>query len=531
MITLQCLLEFQSEGDRRKVLDLMRRFSSAERYGYQRLLEGWTREELKKHLAQVFQVNTRYADDAILKASSILSSCRERGQNPTKVVFGGRGLFEKLEKKHLNGPRREELEREWKEKRQGNLYSRGDRTKQGNPNLRFVWIRGELYLRICVGERRWVYARVVRPAKREKDKWIGFVWDLHRADRTGEWFPYNVELKLRDGKVYALVSIDEGFPPTTVTLQDGVLAVDVNAYPFHLALAEVSPDGNLVGHERISLHELLSADRDKREYLAWQVAYQVVDLALQRSKAIAMEDLEKVPKGRRGDGFPKLRKTLQRWAYKSVLEKIEVLARRHGVEVIKVNPAYTSVIGKFKYAPQYLIDKDMAGALVIGRRALGFEEKLPEAYRCLLKDEEFLLYALAELEEKVKKLKRELKGEENEWRKKAIKAKLKATRGELKTLRAHLRALQSGESEPASRQPADRWKEPVRGRFLGWRIKAWRVLSAALTVPVLEKFSHVKGTVRDFSPLRVVLVLGDWERAVRRPVPVPGAGAAVQECS
>ncbi|ACX52545.1 transposase [Ammonifex degensii KC4] len=528
MITLQCLLEFQSEEDRQKVLDLMCKFSSAERYGYQRLLEGWPREELKKHLAQVFQINTRYADDAILKAQSILRSCQERGQSPSRVVFGGRSLFEKLKKKHLNGEKREELEKEWKEKRQGNLYSRGDRSKQGNPNLRFVWVRGELYLQINVGYRKWVYAKVVRPVKREGDKWIGFIWSLHQAEKTGKWFPYDVELKLKNGKVYAHVSIGEKFPPTIITLENGVIGIDVNAYPFHLALVEVSPDGNLVGYERISLHELLSADRDKREYLAWQVAYQVVSLAQEKGKAIAMEDLEKLPRGRRGDGFPKLRKTLQRWAYKSVLEKIEVLARRHGVAVEKRDPAFTSVIGKFKYAPQYLIDKDVAGALVIGRRALGFEEKLPEAYRCLLKDEEFLLYALAELEEKVKKLKRELKGEENEWRKKAIKAKLKATRGELKTLRAHLRALQSGEGEPASRQPADRWKEPVRGRFLGWRIKAWRVLSAALTVPVLEKFSHVKGTVRDFSPLRPILVLGDWERAVRRPVPVPGAGAAVQ---
>ncbi|ACX52237.1 transposase, IS605 OrfB family [Ammonifex degensii KC4] len=531
MITLQCLLEFQSEEDRQKVLDLMRRFSSAERYGYQRLLEGWPREELKKHLAQVFQINTRYADDAVLKASSVLSSCRKRGQNPAKVIFGGRCLFEKLKKKHLSGEKREELKREWKERRQGNLYTRGDKEKKGNPNLRFVWIKGELYLRICVGERRWVYARVVRPAKREKDKWIGFVWDLHKAERTGKWFPYNVELKLKNGEVYAHVSISEKFPPAAITLENGVIGIDVNAYPFHLALAEVSPDGNLLGYERISLHELLSADRDKREYLAWQVAYQVVSLALEKGKAIAMEDLEKLPKGRRGDGFPKLRKTLQRWAYKSILEKIEILARRHGVEVIKVNPAFTSVIGKFKYAPQYLIDKDVAGALVIGRRALGFEEELPEAYRLLLWDEEFLLYSVAQLEEKVKKFKQELKGETNEWRKKAIKKRLSVTRSDLKILQKHLRILQSGEGEPASRQPADRWKEPVRGHLSGWRIKAWRVLSAALTVPVLEKFFHVKGTVRDFSPLRPILVLGDWERAVRRPVPVPGAGAAVQEYS
>jgi hypothetical protein len=44
---------------------------------------------------------------------------------------------------------------------------------------------------------------VVRSAKREKDKWIDFVWDLTQAERTGNWFPYTVRLKLRNGKIYA----------------------------------------------------------------------------------------------------------------------------------------------------------------------------------------------------------------------------------------------------------------------------------------------------------------------------------------
>jgi hypothetical protein len=47
-----------------------------------------------------------------------------------------------------------------------------------------------------------------------------------------------------------------------------------------------------------------------------------------------------------------------------------------GVEVVEVNPAYTSVIGMLKYAPQLNIDKDIAGAYVIGRRALGFKEDI-----------------------------------------------------------------------------------------------------------------------------------------------------------
>ncbi len=139
-----------------------------------------------------------------------------------------------------------------------------------------------------------------------------------------------------------------------------------------------------------------------------------------------------------------LRKKLQQWAYRSILAKIEILAGRSGVEVVKVDLAYTSVIGRLKYAPQHLVDKDVAGAYVVGRRALGFEEKLPENYNLLLEDEEYLLYSLSALEEKVERLKRKLKGEQNQWKKKAVKKRLKEARGELKTLQRYLRALQSG---------------------------------------------------------------------------------------
>ncbi len=55
-----------------------------------------------------------------------------------------------------------------------------------------------------------------------------------------------------------------------------------------------------------------------------------------------------------------------------------------GMGVIEVNPAYTLFIGMLKYAPQFSIDKDIAGAYVIGRRALGFKEDTPENYERLL---------------------------------------------------------------------------------------------------------------------------------------------------
>ncbi|SDF49227.1 transposase, putative, N-terminal domain-containing protein, partial [Thermus arciformis] len=109
---VQALLVFPSEEDRKATLDLMRRFSAAVRYAYNRLLEGQTREELKRadgFLCTSFRLNTRYADDAILKAQAVLDSARERGENPRKVVFGGRKLFQQLKRRHLSGKPLKEL--------------------------------------------------------------------------------------------------------------------------------------------------------------------------------------------------------------------------------------------------------------------------------------------------------------------------------------------------------------------------------------------------------------------------------------
>jgi transposase, putative, N-terminal domain len=100
-ITVECLLAFDKDEDKEKVLNLMRKFSSMVRFVYKRLLEGMERKELKKMLSQKYGINTRYSDSAIFLAQQTLDSCLQRRRNPKKLVFGSRELFEKLKKKHL----------------------------------------------------------------------------------------------------------------------------------------------------------------------------------------------------------------------------------------------------------------------------------------------------------------------------------------------------------------------------------------------------------------------------------------------
>ncbi len=515
------MLEFEKEEEKERVLALMRRFSSATRYAYKRLLEGIADKEMEKRVAEKHKLNARYVKDAVLIAKQVLKSCIERGQNPKKLVFGSRELFEKLKNKHLTGKRREKLRQRWEERRYYYLYSRGEKSKNGNLNLRFVNLNNQWYLRINLGSGEYVWAKVIRDAKRKGDKWIDFTWKLLEAERLGEWFAYNVRLKVRNDKFYAQVSWEEKIVEPVINKAYGVMGVDINAYPFHLALAYVSTDGNLEKFEHIDLREMEDKTKNQREHIAWRIGRQVVERALESGKAVVVEDLQKVPKGKRGDGLAKLRRKLHKWVYKSILEKIEVYARRLGVQLIKVNPAYTSIIGKLKYAPIYNIDKDVAGAYVIGRRGLGFEEEVPKNYRELLKDKEFLAYAIAKVDERINELKSELKKEKNEYKRNALKERVKRLRRYLELLLSYTR--DSGRSEPATQQAVNREKKPMRGgtKFLQ---KSWQVLSVSLAFSCLESF-------RDFSPLKRVILLGDWVGVAKCVSPsLPGQGTTASNC-
>ncbi|MFZ8863769.1 MAG: DUF2192 domain-containing protein [Thermocrinis sp.] len=95
------------------------------------------------------------------------------------------------------------------------------------------------------------------------------------------------------------------------------------------------------------------------------------------------------------------------------------------MEVIEVNPAYTSVIGMLKYAPQLSIDKDITSAYIIGRRALGFKEDIPENYERLLKDKAYLEFALKKYEEREKELMEFIVTETNEYKRNALRSELR----------------------------------------------------------------------------------------------------------
>jgi IS605 OrfB family transposase len=514
-VSLQFKLEMKKE-DKEKLLQLMRKQSSAIRVAYNMLKE-LEKEKTKNPDAQIYQrlrqlfpdLPTKYIDSAIYKAK----------QYPTDkpVVFGGRGLFEKLCKNHLTGKVREGLKKQWKELRQGTLISIGSKSDKGNRLARFEDLNGQLCLRITTGNKEFIYAKVLREPKSSKDKWLTFMAMLLESWQTKNYFAYTVELKLREGEVYGSVSFEIPTPKVKYTKENGVIAIDTNASPIHLAVAEVSKTGELVSYQTISLHHLLELSQNSKDHQEWILAHQIVDLAVQKGKAIAVENLKKLKKGERGDGKATLRKRLHHWNAKKFLQKLKRVAMLKGVEVIEVHPAYTSIIGMLKYAPQLNIDKDIAGAYVIGRRALGFKEDTPENYERLIKDKAYLEFALKRYEEREKELAELLEKESNEYKRNALESELKNVEDARKLLTNFLQSLQS---ELSSCEGAN-GRNSERGRGKSASSVAWRVLKVALLFPVLGRVLP-----RDLSPLKPLLVEGVWDRVRNRLAPLEAGGAS-----
>jgi IS605 OrfB family transposase len=515
-VSLQFKLELKKE-DREKLTKLMRKQSSAIHVAYNMLRE-LEKEKTKNPHAQIYhrlkqlfpELSTKYIDSAIYKAK----------QYPTDkpVVFGGKRLFEKLCKNHLTGKLRERLKKQWRKIRQGTLISIGSRSDKGNRLMRFEDLNGQLHLRITTGNREFIYAKVLREPSNSKDKWITFMAMLLESWQTQSYFPYTVELKLRDGEIYGSVSFELPTPEVKYTKENGVIAMDTNASPIHLAIAEVSKTGELLSYQTISLHHLLGLSKNAKDHQEWILAHKIVDLAIEKGKAIAVENLKKLKKGTCGDGKAKLRRILHQWNAKKFLQKIKRVAMLKGVEVVEVNPAYTSVIGMLKYAPQLNIDKDVAGAYVIGRRALGFKEDMPENYEKLLKDKAYLEFALKKYEEREKELTELLEEETNEYKRNALKSELRNVQNAKEIL---VNLLQSLQSEPSSCEGAN-GRNPEQGETKKVSQVAWVVLKVALLFPILGKV-----VPRDLSPLKPLLVEGAWDRVRSRLVPFE-AGGTVQ---
>jgi IS605 OrfB family transposase len=148
--------------------------------------------------------------------------------------------------------------------------------------------------------------------------------------------------------------------------------IDLN--PWGLAVTRIDASGNPVDHYD-SPWTVAGRTEDQAKAEIGDSVRGVVLYAREKGVPLAIEGLDFAAKKRedRGAGANRM---LSAFAYATFREMIRGRCAREGVELIEVNPAFTSVIGQGKFATGYGLSVHRAAACVIARRALNFGEKL-----------------------------------------------------------------------------------------------------------------------------------------------------------
>ena len=286
---------------------------------------------------------------ATRKAETRLAQVEAELQGKPRHCFGGRKLL------------RQGKLGEWRRRRAGNALFAGETGKAyGNEVARWNPTTRRLEFKLPRGLRPVVLGGVRFSSKVEED--------LRACIETRIPVSWRVKL-LAKGKVELCVTYEEPEPPVCTDTANGALAIDLNAD--HIAATLVSGDGRLLDTWRWDLRP----GHDNIQNAARLLAV----IATTRGVPIVAEDLDFRKKKswlkRYGKRFAEV---LSMFRSRQVMSGVERQCRRRGVEVIVVDPAWTTKLPKTGgYPDRYRIGIHHAAALVIGRRGLGFAERVP----------------------------------------------------------------------------------------------------------------------------------------------------------
>lgn len=335
------ILFFKDPQVKKRLDELMLHQCSATRSAYQALHKhNLKNNDVKKYVKKDY---SQY-----LNASHIADACTLASQiNQEHAIFGGKINWKRLQTGTIS-------KEEWLLLRNNQLYSRGDRDREGNRNLRVNLNENKLLINDPSARGKWLECNIYISEK---------------------FFPqldcYDVRIVRKNERYEVKIGWEEN---TQVSIETVPGAIGIDTNPDGVALVETDGDGNLVHHRYLQYQRLSFAKQDKRNNDVRLLAKEVVDYALEKKKTIVLERLEfKV--GKKTKTYKKSNRMKSNFLFKKIVVAIESRALRFGVSVKKVNPGYTSILGNLKYRSMYSLNRHTAAALVIARRGMNIDKE------------------------------------------------------------------------------------------------------------------------------------------------------------
>ncbi|MEM7595515.1 MAG: hypothetical protein AAF383_29115 [Cyanobacteria bacterium P01_A01_bin.83] len=184
---------------------------------------------------------------------------------------------------------------------------------------------------------------------------------------------------------------DKWYLHTTVELPDipwisskanGAIGVDLNVDS--IAWAHCDNEGNLSSHGQIKI-DLSNKSSGQTTHILSQAIGQIVDIAAEKQCPIVIEKLDfSSKKNRLREGGQRYARMLSGFAYSKFVDLAQSKSRLKAIQVISVNPAYSSLIGMVKYMSLYGLNSGTSAALVLARRCFRSRERMPKVLYALL---------------------------------------------------------------------------------------------------------------------------------------------------
>lgn len=172
------------------------------------------------------------------------------------------------------------------------------------------------------------------------------------------------------------VTVDQKLEWIAPDYSRGALGVDFNAN--HIALSLIDRFGNPVRSRTFPLNTY-GLSTGQAQDLVRKCAKQIIDLALEYGVPIISEKLDFARKKRdiKAEDGAKYARMLSALTYSGFDAALASACVRNCVAHKRVNPAYTSLIGRVKFARRYGLSIHSAAAVSIARRAMELSEGLP----------------------------------------------------------------------------------------------------------------------------------------------------------
>ncbi|WP_053367308.1 IS200/IS605 family element transposase accessory protein TnpB [Bacillus sp. FJAT-27245] len=403
--------------------ELMRKFQSAKRFSRERIFDGMDRKTAVAEAKALFLPNSRYMRDAFLEAEASISSQKEllplyveqyktaiqkiekkiekirnsKKKNKEDLILYQQSRIKKLIKKmnyylyHIqngsvpkvvDGTKKRLIQlnkhkitkQEWIDSRTNALYSRGEASKGGNENIKLD------FLQDCSLE-----MNVLNPLSSKKNDRLFFevkfsekhLFTILTHLASGQ--AYSVRILRENGKYYVHVTFNQPLS-STYDFSKGCAGIDIN--PDNIAVTIVHPNGNFRASKVFWMEDINHVHSNRRDWIIGNtVASAIGWLKLLGIETIAIEDLYFKNDLSKNAKFNRMSSN---FVYRKIITTLISKCIKAGVSLAQVPGYYSSLIGRVKYQKTYGLSIHQSAALVLARRAMGFNEKIPKQMMSVL---------------------------------------------------------------------------------------------------------------------------------------------------